>query len=211
MLALLAVCVLGMGLYPLPFTEVMHASVDNLLTHVAHQQALTPLNDDAAMNFVIPDLYPAAAGDLPAGHGLRRSCWSICSSSRAGAADLRADPAHPGRLRRRSPSSPAAGKCVLHLQQHVRRRPAWPTVLKLMTYLAVIVVLVYCRAAIWPTRDLYKGEFFVLALFAMLGMMVMISANHFLTALPRPGTAVAVAVRAGRAATATRRAPPKRR
>ncbi len=34
-LALLALCVLGMGLYPFPFTEVMHASVDNLLKHVA--------------------------------------------------------------------------------------------------------------------------------------------------------------------------------
>ncbi|MDO9449235.1 MAG: NADH-quinone oxidoreductase subunit M [Rugosibacter sp.] len=34
-LALLAVCVLAMGLYPYPFTEVMHASVDNLLKHVA--------------------------------------------------------------------------------------------------------------------------------------------------------------------------------
>ena len=34
-LAILALCVLGMGLYPLPFTEVMHASVENLLNHVA--------------------------------------------------------------------------------------------------------------------------------------------------------------------------------
>jgi NADH-quinone oxidoreductase subunit M len=34
-LVLLALCVLGMGLYPQPFTEVMHASVDNLLRHVA--------------------------------------------------------------------------------------------------------------------------------------------------------------------------------
>lgn len=34
-LGVLAVCVLAMGLYPLPFTEVMHASVDNLLKHVA--------------------------------------------------------------------------------------------------------------------------------------------------------------------------------
>ncbi len=34
-LALLAVCVLAMGVYPYPFTEVMHASVDNLLKHVA--------------------------------------------------------------------------------------------------------------------------------------------------------------------------------
>lgn len=34
-LALLAICVLAMGLYPYPFTEVMHASVENLLKHVA--------------------------------------------------------------------------------------------------------------------------------------------------------------------------------
>jgi len=34
-LALLALAVLGMGLYPLPFTEVMHASVNALLQHVA--------------------------------------------------------------------------------------------------------------------------------------------------------------------------------
>ncbi len=34
-LCVLAVCVLAMGLYPFPFTEVMHASVDNLLKHVA--------------------------------------------------------------------------------------------------------------------------------------------------------------------------------
>jgi NADH-quinone oxidoreductase subunit M len=34
-LAVLAVCVLVMGLYPLPITEVMHASVTDLLQHVA--------------------------------------------------------------------------------------------------------------------------------------------------------------------------------
>ncbi|MRR50452.1 MAG: NADH-quinone oxidoreductase subunit M [Rhodocyclaceae bacterium] len=34
-LALLALAVLAMGLYPFPFTDVMHSSVDNLLKHVA--------------------------------------------------------------------------------------------------------------------------------------------------------------------------------
>jgi NADH-quinone oxidoreductase subunit M len=33
-LALLAFCVLAMGLYPFPFTDVMHASVNHLLEHV---------------------------------------------------------------------------------------------------------------------------------------------------------------------------------
>ena len=34
-LGALAVAVLAMGIYPLPFTEVMHASVNELLRHVA--------------------------------------------------------------------------------------------------------------------------------------------------------------------------------
>ncbi|MBZ0069318.1 MAG: NADH-quinone oxidoreductase subunit NuoN [Thiobacillus sp.] len=53
-------------------------------------------------------------------------------------------------------------------------------VLKLFLYLTVAVVLVYSRDYL-TERGLYKGEFFVLALFALLGMMVMVSASHFLT------------------------------
>jgi NADH-quinone oxidoreductase subunit N len=53
-------------------------------------------------------------------------------------------------------------------------------VLKLMTYIGTMVVLVYSRTYL-ATRDLFRGEFFVLVLFAILGMMIMISANHMLT------------------------------
>ena len=35
---ILAITVLGMGLYPLPFSEIMHASVNDLLVHVAHSK-----------------------------------------------------------------------------------------------------------------------------------------------------------------------------
>ena len=52
--------------------------------------------------------------------------------------------------------------------------------LKLFLYLTVAVGLVYSRDYL-RVRGLYKGEFFVLALFALLGMMVMVSASHFLT------------------------------
>jgi NADH-quinone oxidoreductase subunit N len=52
-------------------------------------------------------------------------------------------------------------------------------VLKLVTYLSGIAVVVYSRAYL-RERNLFKSEFFVLVLFATLGMMVMISANHFL-------------------------------
>ena len=52
-------------------------------------------------------------------------------------------------------------------------------VLKLAAYMAVSIALVYSRDYM-ADRGLYKGEFLVLVLFALLGMMVMISANHFL-------------------------------
>ncbi|MBK8569398.1 MAG: NADH-quinone oxidoreductase subunit M [Nitrosomonadales bacterium] len=38
MFIMLALTVLGMGLYPLPFTEIMHASVSDLLVHIARSK-----------------------------------------------------------------------------------------------------------------------------------------------------------------------------
>jgi NADH-quinone oxidoreductase subunit N len=52
--------------------------------------------------------------------------------------------------------------------------------LKLVLYPAVAVMLVYSREYL-AARKLDRGEFYVLVLFATLGMMVMISANHFLS------------------------------
>lgn len=53
-------------------------------------------------------------------------------------------------------------------------------VLKLLAYLAVSMMLVYSRTYLLA-RGLFSGEFMSLTLFALLGMMVMISASHFLT------------------------------
>src|SRR6185503_593131 len=52
-------------------------------------------------------------------------------------------------------------------------------VLKIAACLTVAVMLAYSRSYA-SLRGMYRGEFFVLALFSTLGMMVMISANHFL-------------------------------
>ena len=52
--------------------------------------------------------------------------------------------------------------------------------LKLLTYIAVIMVIIYSRGYL-KARDLDKGEFYLLVLFATLGMMVMISAASLLT------------------------------
>lgn len=53
-------------------------------------------------------------------------------------------------------------------------------VLKLMIYLGTSVVLVYSRSYNMM-RGMFRGEFYVLVLLAMLGMMVMVSGQNFLS------------------------------
>ena len=53
-------------------------------------------------------------------------------------------------------------------------------VLKLAMYVVTFFVFLYSRPYLIE-RDIYKGEFYVLGLFGVLGMMVMISAHNFLT------------------------------
>ncbi len=53
-------------------------------------------------------------------------------------------------------------------------------VLKLMIYLGTSVVLVYSRSYN-ALRGMFRGEFYVLVLLAMLGMMVMVSGQNFLS------------------------------
>src|SRR5206468_4291358 len=52
-------------------------------------------------------------------------------------------------------------------------------VLKFASYLAVSLMLFYARDHL-RERGLFRGEFFALTLFALLGVMVMISANSLL-------------------------------
>ncbi len=53
-------------------------------------------------------------------------------------------------------------------------------VLKLAIYALVFVVFVYSRRYL-QDRGLFRGEYFVIGLFGVVGMMVMASAHHFLT------------------------------
>jgi NADH-quinone oxidoreductase subunit N len=52
--------------------------------------------------------------------------------------------------------------------------------LKLATYVIIFFVFVYSREYL-QARDMYRGEYFVLGLFGVVGMMIMASARHFLT------------------------------
>jgi NADH-quinone oxidoreductase subunit N len=54
------------------------------------------------------------------------------------------------------------------------------TVLKMFAYLLVALVFLYSRKYL-VRAGLFKGEFFILGLFGLLGVMVMISANSLLT------------------------------
>jgi NADH-quinone oxidoreductase subunit N len=57
---------------------------------------------------------------------------------------------------------------------------AMADILKLMVFATVVAVLIYSHTYV-RDRGILTGEFFCLVLFATLGMMVMISASHFLT------------------------------
>jgi NADH-quinone oxidoreductase subunit N len=54
------------------------------------------------------------------------------------------------------------------------------SVLKLCIYASVAAVLVYSQLYL-RSRDLFRGEFFVLVLFEMLGMLIMVSGSSMLT------------------------------
>lgn len=57
---------------------------------------------------------------------------------------------------------------------------AFGDLLNFLACATTMLVLAYSRGYL-AARGLFRGETFVLAMFALLGMMVMISANHFLT------------------------------
>jgi NADH-quinone oxidoreductase subunit N len=69
---------------------------------------------------------------------------------------------------------------VAHLFHNMFVDDLMSDVLKLFSYLAVAMMLAYSRNYLMA-RGLFTGEFLALALFSLLGMMVMISASHFLT------------------------------
>ncbi|HUN69210.1 MAG TPA: NADH-quinone oxidoreductase subunit NuoN [Burkholderiales bacterium] len=73
-----------------------------------------------------------------------------------------------------------SGGTLIHAFNKLYVADVMAHVLKLAAYGAVSAALLYSRQYLLD-RDLLRGEFLTLLLFALLGMMVMISANSFLT------------------------------
>jgi len=69
---------------------------------------------------------------------------------------------------------------IVHLFNNMFVDDLMSDVLKLFSYLAVSMMLVYSRTYLL-TRGLFTGEFLALVLFTLMGMMVMISASSFIT------------------------------
>lgn len=69
---------------------------------------------------------------------------------------------------------------VAHLFHNMFVDDLMSDVLKLLSYLAVSMMLVYSRSYLLA-RGLFSGEFLALVLFTLLGMMVMISASNFVS------------------------------
>ncbi len=131
------------------------------------------------MNFVMPDFYPAAAEiyllamvciilllDLLL---LPRQRWIIAMltlATLAGCAVITYE-------------MMADGQVVLTFS-NMFVNDTLSNFLKLLVYLSVIIMLVYSRGYL-AARSLDKSEYYLLVLFATLGMMVMISASHLLS------------------------------
>jgi NADH-quinone oxidoreductase subunit N len=163
------------------------------------------------MNFVMPDLYPAAAEifilimacavmlvDLFFGKTQRWLAYFITQLTLLGCMAItvvtnstllstlggviNAIPfiGHTLALGLVSALSPLAIDGVVLTFSNMYINDLFGDFLKLVVYVAVLLSMVYGRAYL-QARNLEKVEFYLLALFATLGMMVMISANHFLT------------------------------
>lgn len=130
------------------------------------------------MNFVMPDLYPASAEifilvmacvlllvDLFAGKGRRWLAYLLAQLTLVGSFGITL--------------FTFDGQGVTTFS-NMFVDDMLADFLKLVLYPVVAVMLVYSREYL-AARNLDKGEFYLLVLFATLGMMVMISASHFLT------------------------------
>src|SRR5262245_10823358 len=64
--------------------------------------------------------------------------------------------------------------------EHMFIDDALADALKLAIYVLTFFVFAYSRGYL-ADRGIFRGEFYVLGLFGVVGMMVMVSASHFLT------------------------------
>ncbi|GAB4174981.1 MAG: NADH-quinone oxidoreductase subunit NuoN [Rhodocyclaceae bacterium] len=133
------------------------------------------------MNFVMPDLYPASAeiyllimtcvillADLAAGARNRWLTYFLAQASLLGAVAITMALVYT-----------IGGQSVTTFGR-LYVFDLFGALLKMLVYLAVAAALVYGRGYM-RLRGMDRGEYYLLTLFATLGMTVMISANHLLS------------------------------
>jgi NADH-quinone oxidoreductase subunit N len=129
------------------------------------------------MNFVMPDFYPAAAELFVAGMSLLLLVIELFAGKQKGFGFVVAmiTLAGAGAI-----TYVTADEKVALTFSNLYVADLFGSLLKLLVYMAVAVMLVYSRDYL-RIRGLDKTEYYLLVIYATLGMMVMISANHFLT------------------------------
>jgi len=133
------------------------------------------------MTFVMPDLFPASAeifvlimacvvlvADLFAGSRYRWIAYFLTQATLVGCAAITLHVAY------------AIGGQVVLTFSNMFIFDLFGAFLKLLLSISVLIAMVYGRGYM-QVRGMEKGEYYLLVLFATLGMMVMITANHFLT------------------------------
>ena len=179
-LGVLAVGVLVVGLWPAPLLEVMQATVQHLVQQIAASK-LPPMNSEITVtDTTLGEPAAGAAGDLSHGRHLRAADGRRVLRRQAPRPRAHAHAAHPGGRRRR------------HRDVRQRHRSArccsatatWPIrsrcCSKLFGFMTIAVALLYSRDYL-ERRGMMRGEYYVLALTALLGIFVMVSANSLLT------------------------------
>jgi NADH-quinone oxidoreductase subunit N len=129
------------------------------------------------MNFVMPDFYPAAAELFVAGMSLLLLVIELFAGKQKGLGFVvtMITLAGAGAITYMT----ADGQVTVTFS-NLYVADLFGSFLKLLVYMAVAVMLVYSRDYL-RIRGLDKTEYYLLVIYATLGMMVMISANHFLT------------------------------
>ena len=130
------------------------------------------------MNFIAPDVSPA----LPELFVLLMACVVVVADAYL--------PPPQRHLTYRLSQLTLLGAAVLTLLSYTHEavitfhgqfvRDTLGDILKLGIYFCTVLVFLYSRQYL-RDRDLFKGEFYTLALFGVLGMMVLVSANSFLS------------------------------
>ena len=168
----LAISVLALGLWPAPLVDMMSVSIESLLSQISNSKIpgaflMTILNELTLASgeiTLLALLCLVLVIDLFVSQEKRIITYWLTMATLAATAFMVAF------------NSPESGSLIFS-GSYVSDELS--VLLKLVSIVSTAVVILYSRDYLID-NDLFKGEFFILILFGLLGIMIMISANFML-------------------------------